>query len=171
LIASSLAQIRRAQQAGAAAVIIVQTAAQWPYQMTDATNASTDGDLAAVFMISKHDGRELVDRIVAQQQQQPRQQSAVSARWGTIERRPFCAICREQFAREECAMRLPCAHPFHAECVRPWLAQRNSCPLCRHEMPTGDADIDARLNQSAAVAAAAGNRDAAYEQLRVSMWG
>jgi hypothetical protein len=38
-------------------------------------------------------------------------------------------------------------------------------------MPTGDADIDARLNQSAAVAAAAGNRDAAYEQLRVSMWG
>ncbi len=163
-------QIRRAQLAGAAAVIVVQTAAQWPYQMTDATNSSTAADLAAVFMISKNDGRELVDRITAQQQQ-PLQQTTISARWGTIERRPFCAICREQFAREERAMRLPCAHPFHAECVRPWLAQRNSCPLCRHEMPTGDADIDARLNQSAAVAAAAGNRDAAYEQLRVSMWG
>ncbi len=68
-------------------------------------------------------------------------------------------------------MRLPCQHPFCEECIKPWLDQRNSCPLCRYELPTGDADIDARLNQRPLVAPSAGQRDAAYEALRTSMWG
>jgi hypothetical protein len=34
-------QIRRAQRAGALAVIVVQTAPAWPYTMTDASNSST----------------------------------------------------------------------------------------------------------------------------------
>jgi hypothetical protein len=153
-------KIRRAQTAGAAAVLVIQTLDQWPYQMSDSTNTSTE--LAAVFMISKSDGARLLQRL--------KSGASPRVRWGSLEKRPFCAICREEFGRQENALQLPCRHPFHAECIHPWLAQRNSCPLCRFELPTGDPDVDRRLNQKSNTESAA-VRDAAYELLRPSMWG
>jgi len=39
-----------------------------------------------------------------------------------------CAICREPM---ESAKVLPCGHFFHYRCLRSWLEQSHSCPICR----------------------------------------
>lgn len=49
-----------------------------------------------------------------------------------------CAICAENFTLNEDAKRLPCTHMFHDLCVLQWLTKHNTCPLCRHELPTSD---------------------------------
>jgi len=40
-----------------------------------------------------------------------------------------CAICREPMA--DAAKVLPCGHYFHCTCLRSWLEQSHSCPVCR----------------------------------------
>jgi len=37
------------------------------------------------------------------------------------------------------AVELPCGHFYCDECIRPWLASRANCPLCRFALPTDDA--------------------------------
>jgi hypothetical protein len=49
-----------------------------------------------------------------------------------------CAICKDEIVGEEKARRLPCAHYYHGDCIVPWLSIRNTCPLCRYELPTDD---------------------------------
>mmetsp|Transcript_45942 Transcript_45942/g.121307 ORF Transcript_45942/g.121307 Transcript_45942/m.121307 type:complete len:308 (-) Transcript_45942:103-1026(-) len=39
--------------------------------------------------------------------------------------------CCQCFGEEVGPLRLPCEHTFHEACARRWMAQENSCPLCR----------------------------------------
>ncbi|KAF6105983.1 ring finger protein 181 [Phyllostomus discolor] len=49
-----------------------------------------------------------------------------------------CPVCLLEFEEEETAIEMPCHHFFHSNCILPWLNKTNSCPLCRHELPTDD---------------------------------
>ncbi|XP_030470457.1 E3 ubiquitin-protein ligase AIP2 isoform X1 [Syzygium oleosum] len=49
-----------------------------------------------------------------------------------------CAICRENLVVNDEMQELPCKHTFHPPCVKPWLDEHNSCPICRHELQTDD---------------------------------
>lgn len=54
----------------------------------------------------------------------------------------MCAVCKDGVEAGERARRLPCAHLYHDGCILPWLAIRNTCPLCRHELPTDDPEYE-----------------------------
>ncbi|KAI8619221.1 hypothetical protein BC830DRAFT_810258 [Chytriomyces sp. MP71] len=43
-----------------------------------------------------------------------------------------CVICQEAHSSE--AVRLECAHSFHAQCIGAWMLLNASCPVCRYEV-------------------------------------
>mmetsp|Transcript_17475 Transcript_17475/g.25673 ORF Transcript_17475/g.25673 Transcript_17475/m.25673 type:complete len:419 (+) Transcript_17475:260-1516(+) len=45
-----------------------------------------------------------------------------------------CVICMEDWSVGDKAVRLPCNHLFHKDCVVTWLSSRNSCPMCRKKL-------------------------------------
>lgn len=46
-----------------------------------------------------------------------------------------CAVCMEELVASTLAVRLPCRHTFHEECLRAWLSKHNTCPCLRLEHP------------------------------------
>ncbi|KAJ0691595.1 putative transcription factor C2H2 family [Helianthus annuus] len=55
-----------------------------------------------------------------------------------------CAICKDSLTVGTVVNRLPCLHLYHPLCIKPWLSARNTCPLCRFELPTDDVDYENR---------------------------
>ncbi|CAI9097144.1 OLC1v1033496C1 [Oldenlandia corymbosa var. corymbosa] len=55
-----------------------------------------------------------------------------------------CAICKDSLPVGTVVNQLPCSHLYHPSCILPWLSSRNSCPLCRYELPTDDKDYNDR---------------------------
>ncbi|KAE9456953.1 hypothetical protein C3L33_11159, partial [Rhododendron williamsianum] len=53
-----------------------------------------------------------------------------------------CAICKDSVNVGEKAKEMPCGHGYHEECIVPWLGSRNSCPVCRFELETDDAEYE-----------------------------
>ncbi|XP_044476100.1 E3 ubiquitin-protein ligase CIP8-like [Mangifera indica] len=58
-----------------------------------------------------------------------------------------CAICKDMVNVGETATKLPCAHLYHGNCILPWLGSRNSCPVCRFELPTDDPEYEEERNK------------------------
>uniref|UniRef100_A0A5B7BAC9 RING-type E3 ubiquitin transferase n=1 Tax=Davidia involucrata TaxID=16924 RepID=A0A5B7BAC9_DAVIN len=49
-----------------------------------------------------------------------------------------CSCCKEKLVVSDEVQELPCKHAFHPPCLKPWLDEHNSCPICRHELQTDD---------------------------------
>eukprot|EP00164_Ancoracysta_twista_P001775 GFYU01002332.1.p1 GENE.GFYU01002332.1~~GFYU01002332.1.p1 ORF type:complete len:590 (+),score=125.70 GFYU01002332.1:171-1940(+) len=53
-----------------------------------------------------------------------------------------CSVCFEDHQVGEKAMKLPCNHMFHSDCIKPWLEQHCTCPVCRYELQTDDPSFE-----------------------------
>ena len=53
-----------------------------------------------------------------------------------------CVICRDELKLGQTSLTLTnyCGHVFHEECVLQWLQHHNTCPYCRHVLPTVNND-------------------------------
>ena len=60
---------------------------------------------------------------------------------------PECSICLMQIDEGQDTILLPCGHMFHDGCSTKWLKIHNTCPLCRFELPTDDAEYERERNQ------------------------
>lgn len=61
----------------------------------------------------------------------------------------LCVVCKDEMGVGELVKQLPCSHRYHGDCIIPWLGIRNTCPICRCELPTDDPDYEQRKIQRA----------------------
>ncbi|KAK9683053.1 hypothetical protein RND81_10G115000 [Saponaria officinalis] len=66
---------------------------------------------------------------------------------GLKENEVVCTICRDEVLGDEVVRQLPCLHYYHGDCIVPWLKIRNTCPVCRYELPTDDAEYECRKRE------------------------
>ena len=171
------AKAMRCQEAGAAAVVVLQSVAVWPYTMTDSTGVG-DGVRIPLLMVKLEHGRSILAKLRQNQNehQQPQltpadgiatESSAFPPTSGSgaggdvvvieiavSKKEEVCPICFEAIVDDSrpCTQ-LPCLHVYHKDCITTWLRMRNTCPTCRHSLPTDDPEFDERERRARAAVA------------------
>ena len=51
---------------------------------------------------------------------------------------PTCTVCCEHIQLGSKGMFMPCGHIYHPDCLKPWLENNHTCPVCRFELPKQD---------------------------------
>ncbi|KAJ3070446.1 hypothetical protein HDU98_006551 [Podochytrium sp. JEL0797] len=92
-----------------------------------------------------------------------------------------CLVCQDEFFREEPAvegeeegsvLRMPCWHLFHEVCLKPWLKTSNTCPTCRYEIMTDNAEYNVGVaERMAARSASTAGAEESVEQGGINSGG
>ncbi|KAK9278501.1 hypothetical protein L1049_028067 [Liquidambar formosana] len=45
-----------------------------------------------------------------------------------------CSICQEEYEENDEMGKLNCGHTYHLHCIKHWLVQKNTCPVCKSEV-------------------------------------
>mmetsp|Transcript_36075 Transcript_36075/g.75016 ORF Transcript_36075/g.75016 Transcript_36075/m.75016 type:complete len:244 (-) Transcript_36075:168-899(-) len=53
-----------------------------------------------------------------------------------------CSVCFDRLIDGIAMVRLPCSHVFHLTCAVDWLSRKCTCPECRYEIETTDAQYE-----------------------------
>ena len=51
-----------------------------------------------------------------------------------------CVVCFEKLRGVDKEWPLPCGHSFHRDCIRTWMKENPSCPVCRKNIPVDPED-------------------------------
>jgi len=132
------------QDAGAAAVIIIQTFDVWPFTPSDSAGEieKAGGLQIPVVAISAEAGKRLTKHLetAATSALATNSRIRASLSFKADDKDHTCAICHDDLIGESTAegiiIQLPCMHYFHEHCALPWLESKNTCPNCRYQLPT-----------------------------------
>ena len=152
---------RVAQEAGAAALLVVQTCDVWPYTMMDKAGESTAAgyeQAIPALMLRQEHGMQLLSTL------QERERQGLGAPMCCIRAEKSgaeCPICQDGFADGAVIVQMPCLHSFHEECLMQWLKRASNCPTCRLEVESEDAEWNQRQRQRQAASSDAGGNSSA----------
>ena len=77
-----------------------------------------------------------------------------------LARDPDCIICRDPNDAAS-SLVMPCGHVFHADCLKSWIMQKQSCPTCNKSL----LDEEPRESQGAEGEAAVSEAAAAVREI------
>ena len=66
-----------------------------------------------------------------------------------------CQVCLEKLEKGVMVMQMPCNHEFHENCLRGWLTQHYTCPICRYELEYEEVQPNRKITAPAQMTPAA----------------